>query len=188
MGLAGSPTFVKGAAGFLILAGIGLALLRFAGGTPVEQGLEGALGAVALGMVVAATGILALIGLDERPALLLPAAIMLIPLSFLSFALVTLPLLIPSGMLFTAFGRRSRGPALGRGWTAFASCWVVGFLIAGAISLFLYQDPRTYVTSDGGGGSSSDVITVGESLISLTCTTLAIVGGRRLASASNPSS
>lgn len=186
MGLAGSTGFIKGVAGVLILAAIGLGVLRYAGGSPVEQGFEGFLGSLAMGMVVAATGILALMGLDNRPALFLPAAVILIPLSFLSFAGVLLPLLIPSGMLFTAFARRSQGLGRNRGTTVITFCWVAGFLITSVTSLFLMENARTYVTPDGGGGSSSDVISVFESLLSLSCTTLAIVGGRRFATVSMP--
>jgi len=59
MGLAGSEPFIRGVAAFLVLAGLGLAIIRFLGGSAAEDGLEGALGAFALGAPVMATGALA---------------------------------------------------------------------------------------------------------------------------------
>jgi hypothetical protein len=60
LGLIGS-TRVIATIGVLVIAGGGaLAAVRFWGGTPVERGIEGAMGAVAFGTVIAAPGILVL--------------------------------------------------------------------------------------------------------------------------------
>lgn len=177
--LAGAAGFVVVVGAFVVAAGLALAGLRFGGGTPPEKGVEGAMGSLALGAVVAAPGVLAMLALRDRPALLLPAAIVLIPLSFLSFALVTLPLLIPAVMLLIGYGRRSGGHEVAgkTGGTLLA----VLLLLAGAVVLlFIHQDPRSYTTSTG-GGSTSDVITFAESLPSLTLTACAVASGWVLA-------
>jgi hypothetical protein len=106
-GFAGSTGVIGTVAGLIMAAGAVLGVVRYVGGTPVERGVEGAAGAVALAAVVAAPGLLALLALSGRPVLLLPAATVLVPLSFLSFAGVALPLLIPAALLFVAYGRRS---------------------------------------------------------------------------------
>ncbi|MGI8776186.1 MAG: hypothetical protein ACR2LJ_02080 [Acidimicrobiales bacterium] len=118
--------------------------------------------------------------MSDRSALLLPAAICLIPLSFLSFALVTLPLLIPAGMLLVGYGRRSvnRPPPIGTAGGVILAVFVG--LAAAVLVLFAHQDPRSYTTATG-GGSSSDVITFAESLPSLVLTGTAMAAGWALA-------
>jgi hypothetical protein len=96
---------VQTTGGVVIAAGVALGIVRFFGEVPPGQNLEAAAGATAFGALIAASGILALLSLRHRPALLLPAAVLLVPLSFLSFALVTLPLLIPAALLFRTFAR-----------------------------------------------------------------------------------
>lgn len=180
LGLAGATGFVVCVGVFVVAAGLALAGLRFFGGTPPEQGAEGAIGSLALGAVVAAPGMLAMLAVKDRPALLLPAAIVLIPLSFLSFALVTLPLLIPAVMLLIGFDRRSHGHPAARG-TSGGTLLAVFVLLAGAVVvLFVQEDPRSYTTSTG-GGSTSDVITFAESLPSLALTACAVASGWLLA-------
>jgi hypothetical protein len=180
LGLAGSTGFIATIGGLVIVAGAALAVVRFLGGTPTEQGLEGAMGALALGTVVAVPGMLALLGLADRPALLLPAATVLVPLSFLSFAGVTLPLLIPAVMLFVAYGRRSSAQSGPPGRASLTTAFVLALLVAAVVALFFHQDPRSYSTANG-GGSTSDVITALESLISLALAAAAIAGGWWLA-------
>ncbi len=179
LGIAGSSGFVVAVGASVVAAGLALAGLRFVGGTPLERGVEGATGALALGAVVAAPGVLTMLAASDRPAMLLPAASVLIPLSFLSFALVTLPLLIPAVMLLISYGRRSVGyQAVG---TAAGTFLAVVVLLAGAVVvLFIHRDPRSYTTATG-GGSTSDVITYGESLSSLALTSCALASGWVLA-------
>src|SRR5918996_1153086 len=69
-GLAGAAGFVVAVGVFVIAAGLALAALRFVGGTPPEQGVEGAVGSLALGAVVAAPGALAVLAGRDRPVLL----------------------------------------------------------------------------------------------------------------------
>jgi hypothetical protein len=177
VGLVGSTPAIAAIGGLVILGGAVLGVARFYGGVPVERGIEGALGAVAFGTVVAAPGLLALLALDDRPTLLLPAATVLVPLSLLSLAGVLLPLLIPATMLFVAHRRRSSAqPAPGAAWTVLITIALVALMAAAVAALFLHRDPRSYSTATG-GGSTSDVITTGESLISLALTSVAIAGG-----------
>ncbi len=175
-GLVGSPPFIRGVAAFLVLAGSGLAAIRFVGGSPVEDGFEGMLGSVALGAPVMATGVLALLALRVRAVLLLPAALVLVPMSFLSFALVTLPLLVPAVMLFVGYGRRSAVEAVSGPRGAATLVVVVALLVAAVGALFVHQDPREYTTPTG-GGSTSDVITTVEALISLVLTAASVAAG-----------
>ena len=180
LGLAGATGFVVAIGAFVVAAGLALAGLRFVGGTPPEQGVEGAVGSLALGAVVAAPGVLAILAVRDRPALLLPAAIVLIPLSFLSFALVTLPLLIPAVMLLIGYGRRASGRPVAVGKTGGTLLAVFVLLTAAVVILFIHQDPRSYTTSTG-GGSTSDVITFAESLPSIALTACAVASGWVLA-------
>ena len=162
--------------GLVVLAGVALAVTRYVGGTPVERGLEGGLGSVALGALLASPGAMALLSLTSRPALLLPAATLLIPLAFISFAGIALPLLVPAAMLFVAYGRRSDRAASRTGWAVLSTLAVLALLAAAAIALFAHPDPRSYTTPTG-GGSTSDVITYTESLLSLALTGSAVAAG-----------
>lgn len=180
LGLAGAAGFVVAIGAFVVAAGLALAALRFVGGTPPEQGVEGAVGSLALGAVVAAPGVLAMLAVRDRPALLLPAAIVLMPLSFLSFALVTLPLLIPAVMLLIGYSRRASGRPAAVGKTGGTLLAVFMLLTAAVVILFIHQNPRSYTTSTG-GGSTSDVITFAESLPSIALTACAVASGWVLA-------
>jgi hypothetical protein len=176
LGVAGAPSFIRAVAGCLVLAGVGLAVLRFSGGTPAEDGLEGAAGSFALGAVVMATGVLAALALRDRPVLLLPAAIVLVPLSFLSFAFVTAPLLAPAVLLCIGYARRSRRHPLPAWRVALAVVVVFASLIGAVAALVVHQDPREYVTATS-AGSTSDVITGAEAAISMALTASGVAFG-----------
>ena len=165
-------------AGVLVLAlGAAIAVIRFVGGSPAERGLEGALGACALGAVIAAPGALALLARIDRPGLLIPAGVLLLPLSGVS--IVTLPLLIPAVMLLVAYGRRRppeavQPPLL----VALSSAVVIMLVVAALVSLFIHEDPRTW-SAPTSSGATSDVITIGEALVSLLLTGTALLLGWR---------
>lgn len=182
LGLAGASSFVLASGILVVLAGLALAGFRFIGGIPPEQGdsVEGALGSIALGATIAVPGVLAILALRDRPVLLLPAGIALVPLSFLSFAGLTLPLLIPAVMLVIAYGRRSSGHPPPKGTAAGTVAAVFLMLAASVAVLFLHEDPRSYSTATG-GGSTSDVITYAESLPSIALSVGAAVAGWFLA-------
>jgi hypothetical protein len=172
----GSDAVVAGIGWFVIAAGAALGVVRYVdpdGASAAERAMEGPWGGLALGAVVAAPGVVVLLAVRDRPVLLLPVAMILVPLSFLSFAGILLPLLIPAGMLFAAYGRRSVYHPL-RAWrTGLVALSVVAFLIAAVISLFVHQDPRQYTTPTE-SGSTSDVITPLETLICLALVFAAI--------------
>ena len=179
-GVAESAAFITGTGAVVIAGGLALGALRLANGSPPEQGFEGAVGSLALGAVIAAAGVLAILSLQDRPALLVPAAIVLVPLSFISFALVTLPLLVPAVMMFIAYNRRSRTCPPPRTATPITVISVFFLLVGAFAMLFAHQDPRSYVDGQV-SGSVSDVITFAESIPSLLLTTLAIALGWTLA-------
>ena len=176
LGVAGSSGFIGAVVGFLILAGLGLAALRYFGASPPWRDAEGAAGSLALGGVVMATGGLALLGLRDRPVLFWPAAVVLVPLSLLSFALVMLPLLVPAVMLVIGYGRRSRVYPLPPGRSVAVTFTVVILLVAAVAALLMHDDPResTYASVSY---ATSDIITWIEAAISMALTTAALAVG-----------
>ena len=179
LGRVGSDAAVAGIGWLVVAGGVAIGVLRYVGldgASGAERAMEGPWGGLALGAVVAAPGVLVLLALRDRPVLLLPAAIILFPLSFLSFAGILLPLLIAAGMLVAAYARRSASHPLGASRTGLVALSVVAFLIAAAISLFVHLDPRDYTTPTESGGTS-DVITPLETLICLAFITAAIATG-----------
>lgn len=73
--------------GTLVVA-VGVTVLRLVNAAPpVRSEVEATIGTLAFGLALAIPGILTLMARHDRPVLLLPAAIMLVPFSFLSFAL-----------------------------------------------------------------------------------------------------
>jgi hypothetical protein len=171
-----SGWLVRITGGLVIAGGIALALVRFFGEVPPGRNPESALGAAAFGSVIAAPGILAWLSAYDRPVLLMPAAVMLVPLSFLSFALVTLPLLLPAMLLIRAYGRAAGTTEARDVATAMG---VLVLLFAALVVLFRHDDPREY-SSATAAYSTSDVITYSEASLSLGLTTLATSLGWRL--------
>jgi hypothetical protein len=166
-------------AGGLVLAlGVAIGAIRFFGGAPPERGVEGALGACALGAVIATPGALALLARVDRPALLLPAGVLLMPLAGVSMAGATLPLLIPALMLLVAHGRRPQPEAHPPLFVAISSAVVIMLVVAGLVSLFVHEDPRSWSTPTE-SGSTSDVIITAEALVSLLLVGAALVLGWR---------
>ena len=183
LGVAGSDGFVIATGALVVLGGIVLGGVRIVGASPAESLAEQVAGGVGLGAVVAAPGLLARLGVRSRPALLLPAAMLLVPLSFLSLAGATLPLLIPAVMLAIAYGRRTAAlEAQGRrpGRSLLSLGIVLVLLVAAAAALFARQDPRSYSTPTE-SGSTSDVITVIEAVAALVLIGSAMMAGWALA-------
>ncbi len=175
LGVAGSDGFIAASGALIVAGGVALGFARFFGGAPqLERNLEGAAGAAAWAAVVAAPGVLALLALANRPVLLLPAAIMLVPLSFLSLAGATLPLLVPAVMLFTAYGRRSAELPARRGHAAAVTVVTIGLLVEAGAVLLVHEDPRSYSTPTSSGGVS-DIVTYAESALALVVVAVALV-------------
>jgi hypothetical protein len=156
----------------VLLAGAALAAARFWGEAPPARDLECAVGAIAFGAVVAAPGVLALLSVHDRPALALPAALVLLPLSFISFALVTLPLLVPAVLLFRRYVR-APGPKGRDAATTFA---VALLLVTAGLALFAHEDPRSWTTATE-SGSTSDVVTYAEAAVAVGLAGAAVAGG-----------
>lgn len=87
--------------GVLMAAGLGALVLFDRDGLRLERHLWVRLPVVA---IVAMPAILAILGL-RRPPALLAAGVLSVPTAFLSFAGVTLPLLIPGAFYLVAYGR-----------------------------------------------------------------------------------
>jgi hypothetical protein len=167
--------------GVVVAGGLAIGVVRFAGGSPAEQGVEGALAAGSLAAAVAAPGLLAILAvLTDRPGLLLPAALVLVPLSMLSFAGVLLPLLIPAWLLFREWARRGTGSDV-----VVAAAVVALLFVAVWALLFAHEDPRSWTTATG-GGSTSDVVTYAESAVSLALVAGALVLGAWAAAMPTP--
>jgi hypothetical protein len=163
----GSDAVVAGIGCFILCAGVGVGALRYLdpdGASAAERAMEGPWGGLALGAVVAAPGLLVLFAMRDRPALLLPAAITLMPVSFLSFAGILLPLTIPAGLLVAAHAQRSASHPLSAARSGLVAVSVVALLVGAAVSLFVHEDPRQYATPTESGGTG-DVITPLETLI-----------------------
>lgn len=116
---------------------------------------------------------------DLRPALLLPAALLLVPLSFLFFALVTLPLLIPAFLLLRTYARTAvKGTGL---WTAATTAVILPLLVAALVTFFAHEDPREYF-GESTSFYTSDIVTYAEAALSLVLTAVALAVGWRFAS------
>lgn len=175
-------------AGLVIVNGVIFAAVAVAGGEEVDP----VLGLLTLGAVIATPGVVALMGLADRPHLWLAAAIAALPLAFLSFAGVALPL-APLAVVF-AYAWAKHGVLAGARPLVPAGivvALVAVLQMAAAVALFLNDDPASWTTATG-GGSTSDVITNGEGVLSLAAIAGALVVGwvlgrpRPLGAASTP--
>ena len=158
------------------VAGAVIGVVRFVAEGRYQSGLERLLQAAAFGLLIASPALLAALSPRRRAILLAPAAVLLTPLAFLSLAGVLLPLLIPGVLFWWALVTRwDRLPCgLLRGATSVVL--VVALVVSGGVALFVHEDPRSYETATGGGGTS-DVVTGTEALISLGLVASAVVAG-----------
>jgi hypothetical protein len=158
----------------LVLGGAVL-LVANAGREPPEP----VLGSVALGCVVAGPGVLGLLGLADRPTLWLGAAGAALPLSLLSMAGLALPLFPAAVVYLLAWARHPPAPSAARGSVVgptVVALAVAVALVAGAVALFLTEDPASWTTPTG-GGSTSDVISTREAVLSLALTLAGLAAG-----------
>ncbi len=175
-GAADPDRFLMLGGGMVVAIGGALGVVRYVGRSPAENGPEGILASVAFAAVLAAPGVLALLARADRPGLLVPAASLLVPLSLVSMAGVTLPLLIPAVLLAVAYARRAavRPPAPVP--VGVAAAVVASLVLAAVAALLVHQDPRHYATATMSGWTS-DVVTAGESLVSLALVAAALGAG-----------
>lgn len=157
--------------GLVVVVGMVTGIVATAGREPVDP----LLGSLALGAVVAGPGLVALLGLRQRAALWLPAGIAAMPLAFLSFAGVTLPL-FPAGIVLVATWARSEPPTAKPAKAIVTTATVVVLLIAAAVALFISDDPASWTTPTE-SGETSDIVTNGEAMLSLTSLAMALGAG-----------
>jgi hypothetical protein len=146
-----------------------------------ETGPEVALRAAAISGLVAAPGILVVLARADRPSLLVTAGVALLPVSMISFAGLALPVLIPAVVLLVAGARRSDArPDRPCAPTAVTTLVVLTLVVVAGLALFAHDDPRSWQHGEV-SGSTSDVVTVAESLLSLGLGSLAICAAWYLA-------
>ena len=129
----------------LILAGVGLGIIRFLGEDPVARSAESLTTSIALGALVATPGVLCLIAnRTGRTPLLLPAAIVLALLSTLSPA--TLPLII--GAVALAWRWVRSPPGASRWRSAVGAALVVAGAIGAAALLLFRTTTRSFASGN----------------------------------------
>lgn len=134
---------------------------------------------LALIAFIALPGVLAFVARRRRPALYLAAGMLSTVGAFVSMAGAALPMLIPAGMAFVAYGRHS-GEARGRLADPVVALLVFVLGKASLLGLFFHQGPRC-VSGSNFSSCTSDVITPLEASLSLAGFLLALVAGWALA-------
>jgi hypothetical protein len=132
-----------------ILGGVALVFGHYYGGSPGDP--EGWFEALGFAAPFLGAGFLALVGtISGRPALVFASGAALIPMSLLSIVLI--PLLIPATLLIIHAAGDGFDPhdLVVPSLLAFA-------LVAVLVVLVFHQDPATWSTPYGGGGSSNVV-------------------------------
>ncbi len=145
-----------------------LGVIHLKGGSPGDP--EGLLAATAFASPIAIAGVLSLLGVWRGlPAITAASGLGVIPMCLVSF--VMLPLLVPASLL-VAYGL---SPGTVRAKYEAQAGFVVGIGLVGAFFLLLvHLDPVTW-SSQGGSGSSSDIITDLEAVASLSVVAVVFV-------------
>lgn len=152
--------------------GLAFTALLIANRSDAADELSRVLAVLALGLLYTLPGVLSLLG-RRRPALYLAAGVLGVPLSFSSFAGVTLPLLLPAGMALVAYGRRS-ADVMPRVAAPVIAMLAIAFGLGSFYVTFLrHEDPRCRAIENG-TTCSSDVVTSSEALAGLGLTGLAV--------------
>lgn len=130
---------------------VGLGILRLANSTAGQRHAEGLLPTLALGLVVAAPGLVALMGTAvARPVLFGAAGIACMPLAVISVAAI--PIWLPAIGFLAAFAVASRTNL----WRWADGLVVAGFVVLLVIALGMdisYTGQYSYTSTSGGGGS-----------------------------------
>jgi hypothetical protein len=158
--------------------GLGLTGLLLANAGEEPDPVASYLGALALGMVATLPGALAMLG-RRRPALFLAAGLIGVPISFISMAGATLPLLLPTGMAFVAYSRRA-ADAIPRVYPTIVALHAAVLGILSFVVLLAHEDSRCRAIENG-TTCSSDVVTAPEAAASLALSALAIASSWTLA-------
>ena len=140
--------------------------LHFFAGTPGDP--EGWFACVGFAALFIGAGLLALLGTyRERPALLLAAGLAALLMSLVSIVLI--PLAIPALLLVT----RALNEQIERRDLAAAALLAIVLVSAFAFLVF-HQDPVTWSTPEGTGGSSN-IVTSFEAALSISATAAVVV-------------
>jgi hypothetical protein len=155
-------------AGWLtVIAGVGLMAVHYYAGSPDDP--EGWFAAVGFGAPFVGAGALCLVGnRTARPMLCVAAGIALVIMSAVS--IVMLPLLIAAAIMIAA--ARDISTNEGKRLVPFL---LAALLVAAFGFLVFHQDPATWSTPDGGGGSSN-IVTGLEASMSVVAVTVVVLG------------
>ena len=152
---------------FTVLAGLGLMAVHYYGGSPGDP--EGWFAAVGFGAPFVGAGALCLVGHRmARPMLCVAAGVALVIMSVVS--IIMFPLLIAAVIMSAAEGNSSAQDAKRIAPFLFAAPLVAAFGF-----LIFHQDPATWSTPSGSGGSGN-IVTVLEASISLVAVTTVVLG------------
>lgn len=162
------PVFVP------LVAAPALIALRLSHAESYDRGVPAA---IAFGIVIATPAFLALMARHRRPGLYLASGLVLLPMSFLSFAGVTLPLIFVAAMAFVAYGRHA-DEEIPMVWAPLTAL-VLFILAIASIAVLLFaggDDPRCVSTATS-TSCTSDVITDGEALAALGIVVVMVAAG-----------
>jgi hypothetical protein len=162
------PVIAALASAILIVTGGLVAAVALADRTPVEP----LAGPVAVGVLLAAPGVVGLLGLRDRPDLWLAAALGAFLTSLMASVLIVV--VLPAGVaLAFCWLRQASGTRRSVVHPLVVAVVVQILLVAAAAALFLSEDPRTWEDHDS-TGSTQDIITNTEAGLSLTGVALAV--------------
>lgn len=165
------PKTLNVAAGLVLLGAGAVGVLRFAGGSPAERGLEGVLGALALAGVLAAPAVAALVAYGGAPRVLIGAGGGLAMVA-VTASIATWPLLAPAVVILSIGVSKHQ-----RGGGGLGALVVLVAVPAALLVLFMSEDPRSW-SGNGSTGSTSDTIAYAESLVSLALSGTAVAAAR----------
>jgi hypothetical protein len=177
----GRDRLVTVCAALVFLVAAVIAVVCVLAADEAETAAEVVLRAAAISGLVAAPGVLVLLARADRPSLLVTAGVALLPVSMISFAGLALPVLIPALVLLVAGARRADArPDRPCAPMAVTTLVVLTLVVGAGLALFAHDDPRSWQHGEV-SGSTSDVVTVPESLLSLGLGSLAICAAWYLA-------
>ena len=150
-----------------IAAGFALMAVHYFAGADGDP--EGWFSAAGFGAPFVGTGCLALVG-DRfaKPLLCLVGGVALAVMCVVS--IIMIPLVVPAGFMIGSI----RSASVEADSLVVPAIFAIGLVAAFGLLVF-HQDPATWSTPDGGGGSSN-IVTNAEALISLIIVTVVVLG------------
>jgi len=157
---------------------VGVGVLRAVNSTGGQRRAEGPLPTIALALVLAAPGIVALVGVvTGRPVLFGAAGIACAPLALVSIA--AFPIAVPAGLLLLAF---VRGEHAQPSTPLLTGCIIAGFTAMLTVALYtlVTMTAEFSYNAPGGGSESGDYFTRGHAVTSIVIVCVAIVSATGL--------